>query len=86
MSVKDNPFGQTITTEDILDALGFFDDWEDRYKYIIDLGKQLPPMDDALKQEGNLVRGCQSQVWMVCHVQDGSCFFEVEITFKSLSF
>ncbi len=43
-----NPFGHTITSEDILDTLGFLDSWEDRYKYIIDLGKELPAMPAAL--------------------------------------
>ncbi len=59
-----NPFGTSITADDILDTLGFFDSWEDRYRYIIDLGKELPPMDDALKDDDHLVRGCQSQVWI----------------------
>lgn len=59
-----NPFGTDITSEDILEDLEFFDDWEDRYRYIIDLGKKLPAMDNALKTEDHLVRGCQSQVWI----------------------
>lgn len=41
-----------------------FDDWEERYRYIIDLGRKLPPMPDADKTEGNKVQGCISQVWM----------------------
>lgn len=73
-----NPFGTEITTDDILDTLGFFDSWEDRYRYIIDLGKQLPEMDDALKTEDRLVRGCQSQVWMECQKQDDKLYFEVD--------
>ena len=60
MSVTENPFGSSITSEDIVDTLGFFDDWEERYKYIIDLGKELPMMDDAKKNEHFLLRGCQS--------------------------
>ena len=52
-----------ITTE-IIEDLEFFDDWEDRYKYIIDLGKSLPAMDDELKTELRLVKGCQSSVWI----------------------
>ena len=42
-----------------------FDDWEDRYRYIIDLGRKLPPFPEELKTEANKVRGCMSQVWMV---------------------
>ena len=49
MSINANPFGSDITTDDIVDTLSFFDDWEERYKYIIDLGKQLPkPSMDRL--------------------------------------
>lgn len=59
-----SPFGQTITAQSILEDLLFFDSWEDRYRYIIDLGKQLPAMPDELKTDVNLVRGCQSQVWV----------------------
>ncbi|MFT5082564.1 MAG: cysteine desulfuration protein SufE [Lentisphaeria bacterium] len=66
-----NPFGVTISTEDIVDTLGFFDGWEDRYKYIIDLGKELPAMDLSKKDEAHLVRGCQSQVWIDSSVQEG---------------
>ena len=51
-------FGTEITSADIIDTLGFFDGWEDRYKYIIDLGKELPPLDDSYKIEQYLVRGC----------------------------
>ncbi|MEQ9448127.1 MAG: SufE family protein [Rhodospirillaceae bacterium] len=42
-----------------------FDDWEDRYRYIIDLGRKLPPFPDGLKTDATKVRGCMSQVWMV---------------------
>ena len=57
---RENPFGSSISSEDILDTLGFFDSWEDRYKYIIDLGKDLPAMPESLHTEDRLVRGCQS--------------------------
>ena len=56
--------GSDITAEDICDDLDFLDDWEERYRYIIDLGKQLPPLPDDLKTEDRFVRGCQSQVWL----------------------
>ncbi len=59
-----SPFGSSIRADDIIDALGFFDTWEERYKYIIDLGKELPPMAPEKKDEQHLVRGCQSQVWI----------------------
>lgn len=56
------------STEDIIDDLSFFDDWEDKYKYIIDLGKSLPAFDDAWRTSERLVKGCQSSVW----IQPGS--------------
>lgn len=58
------PFGNTISTADVLDNLGFLDDWEERYAWIIDLGRQVPPMPAELRSEERLVRGCQSQVWL----------------------
>jgi len=73
-----NPFGSDITHEDILDTLGFFDDWEERYKYIIDLGKQLPAMADDKKTDERLIRGCQSQVWIDHSFDNGQLQFEVD--------
>jgi len=78
MSLTPNPFGTDITTEDILDTLGFFDDWEERYKYIIDLGKQLPAMPDAKKTDAHLIRGCQSQVWIDHAIIDGKLVLEAD--------
>ena len=66
-----NPFGNSISTQDILDTLGFFDRWEDRYKYIIELGRELPPMAAELHTEDRLVRGCQSQVWIDTALENG---------------
>ena len=51
--------------QEIIDEFQFFDSWMDKYQYLIDLGKELDPLEDAEKSENNLVRGCQSQVWMV---------------------
>lgn len=58
------PFGRDIDAEEVADSLAFFDDWEDRYRYIIDLGKSLPPMPDELKTPDRFIHGCQSQVWI----------------------
>lgn len=73
-----NPFGSSITAEDIVDTIGFFDSWEDRYKYIIDLGKELPPMSDDKKDEAHLVRGCQSQVWIDSTQEGDAMWFEAD--------
>lgn len=74
---KNSPFGTEITPEEIIDTLGFFESWEERYKYIIDLGKQLPDMDDSLKTEDRLIPGCQSQVWIEPYFEDGKLYFAV---------
>lgn len=66
------------TTDDIVEDLDFLDDWEQRYQYIIDLGKQLPGLDENLKLDVHKVRGCQSSVWMVSEEQDGRLSFKVE--------
>lgn len=73
-----NPFGESISAEDILDTLSFFDGWEERYKYIIDLGKELPPMPEAFKIESNLIRGCQSQVWIKESLEHDKLQFAVD--------
>ena len=49
----------------IADEFAFFGDWTERYQYLIDLGRKLPPFPDELKTEENKVHGCQSQVWLV---------------------
>ena len=73
-----NPFGQSISAEDILDALSFFDDWEARYKYIIDLGKELPALAEEKKNDEHLVRGCQSQVWIDSEYSDGLIWLDAD--------
>lgn len=50
--------------KDIVDEFGFFESWMDKYNYIIELGKSLPPLDEQFKKEDYLVRGCQSRVWL----------------------
>lgn len=71
-------FGIDVTADDIIDSLGFFDNWEERYKYIIDLGKELPEMDASLRTDDYLVRGCQSQVWLVDEWRAGKLFFQAD--------
>jgi len=53
---------------EIIESFSFFDDWEDKYRFIIDLGKSLPDIAESEKREENLVRGCQSQVWLVARL------------------
>ena len=55
----------TAAQDAIRDEFAFFGDWSERYQYLIDLGRKLPPMDDALKTEEHRLHGCQSMVWIV---------------------
>jgi cysteine desulfuration protein SufE len=63
-----------MTTLPTLDAIradfALLDDWEDRYRYVIELGRMLDPLDETLRNDGNKVRGCASQVWIACR-RDG---------------
>ena len=62
--------------QDIVDSFALFDDWTDRYQYIIDLGKGLEDLSAELKTEDNRLKGCQSQVWIVTEERDGLLFFK----------
>ncbi|MBN8221932.1 MAG: SufE family protein [Spirochaetes bacterium] len=55
-----------------------FDDWADRYRYLIELGEKLPALDDAFKTEKNKVQGCQSQVWLVSRKEGDKIVFEAD--------
>ena len=61
--------------EDIVDEFSMFDDWMQRYEYIIELGKSLPIIDEAYQVEENLIKGCQSRVWLYAEERDGKLFF-----------
>jgi len=65
-------------SDDIIESLSFFDSWEDRYRYIIDLGKELPPMPDSLRTDDRIVPGCQSQVWIDSKVENHKLVFQVD--------
>ena len=71
-------YGIDITAAEIADTLQFFDNWEDRYRYIIDLGKALPNMPESRKREELLVRGCQSQVWLEMREDANRLYFDVD--------
>jgi len=60
---------EPMTFDDLRENFEFLESWEDRYRYLIDLGKELPPMDDALKNDQTRVDGCLSQVWMLGRLQ-----------------
>ena len=60
----------------IVEDFEFIDDWEDRYRYIIEKGKTMPPLDDALKVDATKVHGCASQVWMHPTIDDDIFYFD----------
>ena len=68
-----------MPVDDIREAFGFFDSWEDKYRFVIDLGKELPVMSDAAKVDENLVRGCQSQVWLVAETDPATGTLHLEL-------
>lgn len=75
-----HPFGTEITSDMLVEDLSFFDDWEERYRYIIDLGKKLPPLPAEHKTEENFLHGCQSQVWIIHRYDPASntLYFDVD--------
>lgn len=66
------------TLNELVENFALFDDWEERYRYLIDLGKGLEPMSEDLKTEETLVRGCTSRVWMVAEEQGGRYHFTAD--------
>ena len=64
--------------EEIIDNFSLFDEWEEKYEYVIDLGKKLPPLDDKFKLEENIIKGCQSTVWLVAEHKDGRIFYQAD--------
>lgn len=64
--------------EDIIDEFSLFDSWEEKYEYVIDLGKKLEPLDDKYKIGENIIKGCQSTVWLTSELKDGKVFFKAD--------
>ncbi|SEQ22169.1 cysteine desulfuration protein SufE [Loktanella sp. DSM 29012] len=61
--------------EDLVETFAFLDDWEDRYRHVIDMGKAMPALEDALKVPATKVDGCASQVWLVPAPENGTFHF-----------
>lgn len=59
----------------VVEEFELFEDWMDKYNYIIELGKELPGLDESLKEQKQLIRGCQAQVWLHADFQDGRVVF-----------
>jgi cysteine desulfuration protein SufE len=66
----------TQAFEDIADTFDFLDDWEERYRHVIELGRAMPPMDPALQVPATKVEGCASQVWIMPRIESGRFDFQ----------
>ena len=64
--------------QEIVEEFSFFDDWTQRYEYLIELGKTMPLIDEKHKTDDNLIKGCQSQVWLYAEKKDGKVIFTAD--------
>ena len=64
--------------QEIIEDFEIFDDWMDKYEHIIELGKELPQIDDQYKTDDNLIKGCQSRVWLRAENKDGKIYFTAD--------
>jgi len=64
--------------KEIVEEFSLFDGWDDKYEYIIDLGKKLPPLEPEHKKDENKVKGCQSTVWLAAEFKDGKVFYKAD--------
>ena len=66
------------TQQQIVDEFAVFSDWMDKYEYLIELGKSLPVIEESGKHEDNLIKGCQSRVWLEAEYRDGKLWFRAD--------
>jgi cysteine desulfuration protein SufE len=66
------------TENEIIGEFDLFDQWDDKYQHIIDLGKSLPVMDERFKTEDRLIKGCQSRVWLHSEIKNGLIVFHAD--------
>jgi len=64
--------------QEIISEFSMFDDPMDRYEYLIEIGKKMPDLDEQYKTEENIVKGCQSKVWLHSYFKDGMIYFEAD--------
>lgn len=73
----------TLSIDELADNFSLFDDWEDRYRYIIDLGKKMDPLPEEAKVPANKVEGCMSQVWLIHEVRPSANGGEPTLVFRA---
>lgn len=66
------------TENEITEEFAMFDQWDDKYQYLIDMGKALPPMAEELKTDDRIIKGCQSRVWLQSELKDGKVVFTAD--------
>lgn len=64
--------------DSLIEEFDLFEDWTDKYEYLIDLGKKLPVMPESYKTEDNVIKGCQSKVWLNAKLENGKVIFEAD--------
>ena len=64
--------------DELIEEFSLFDDWADKYEYLIDLGKKLPLLSEEFKTEENVIKGCQSRVWLHAEKKEGELIFEAD--------
>jgi len=64
--------------QEIIDDFKLYDDWADKYEYVIEMGKTLPAMEEIHKTDENLIHGCQSRVWLFARLENGNIYFEAD--------
>ena len=64
--------------DELIEEFSLFDDWADKYEYLIDLGKKLAPLSDQFKTDENVIKGCQSRVWLHAYKKDEILVFEAD--------
>jgi len=64
--------------QQVIEDFSMYDEWLDKYEYLIELGKALEPYDEAKKTDERLIKGCQSRVWLDCELRDGRLFFTAD--------
>lgn len=64
--------------EQIIDEFANYEEWLDKYAYLIELGKECPIIDERHKTEDNLIKGCQSRVWLSCEFREGRLYFKAD--------
>ncbi len=74
--IPDMSIGET--EKEIIDEFALFDSWDDKYEYIIDMGKRLAPLESKYKTDENKVRGCQSSVWLVADYRHGNIYYQAD--------